>query len=52
MTHGIGLEKTASTIHPYPAQGEIFKRAAGEYQKTRVTPSVRRVLDVFFRVFR
>ena len=52
VTHGIGLKKIASTIHPYPTQGEIFRRAAGEYQKTRVTPSVRRVLDVFFRVFR
>ena len=46
VTRGIGLKKIASTIHPCPTQGEILERAAGEYRKTRVTPSVGRVLVV------
>jgi len=52
ITHRIGLRKIASTIHPYPTQGEVFKRAASEYQKSRVTPAVRKALAMFFRVFR
>jgi pyruvate/2-oxoglutarate dehydrogenase complex dihydrolipoamide dehydrogenase (E3) component len=52
VTHGIGLKKIASTIHPYPTQGEIFKRAAGEYQKSRVTPRVKKILDIFFKIFK
>ncbi len=52
VTHRLGLKKIASTIHPYPTQGEVFKRAAGEYQKTRLTPRVRRILGAFLRVFR
>ncbi len=33
-----------------PPQGETFKRTAGEYRKTRVTPSVGRVLASVGRV--
>ncbi|HET6343956.1 MAG TPA: mercuric reductase, partial [Myxococcota bacterium] len=28
ITHGIGLAKIASVIHPYPTQGEVVKKAA------------------------
>ncbi len=51
MTHGLGLKKIASTIHPYPTQGEIFKRASSEYQKTLLTPRVKKILGMFFKIF-
>ncbi len=41
MTHGLGLRKLASVIHPYPTQAEIIKRAADAYNRTRLTPGVK-----------
>lgn len=44
MTHGLGLRKLSSVIHPYPTQAEIIKRAADAYNKTRLTPTVKKLL--------
>jgi len=52
VTHGIGLEKFASTIFPYPTQGEIYKAAASAYQKKKLTPTVQKILDFWMRVFK
>ncbi len=38
---GIGLRRIAETIHPYPTQVEVVKRAADAYNRTRLTPRVR-----------
>lgn len=43
MTHGIGLGKVASTIHPYPTQAEAIRRAGDAYSRTRLTPTVANV---------
>lgn len=51
ITHGIGLSKFASTILPYPTQGEILRRVAGEYQKTKLTDTVRKILGVWMKIF-
>ncbi len=40
MTHGVGLGKIANTIHPYPTQAEVIAKAAGAYNRTRLTPRV------------
>lgn len=40
ITHGLGLRKLASVIHPYPTQAEIIKRAADAYNRKRLTPRV------------
>lgn len=42
---GIGLRKLATTIHAYPTQAEVVKRAADAYNRTRLTPRVRRLLE-------
>jgi pyruvate/2-oxoglutarate dehydrogenase complex dihydrolipoamide dehydrogenase (E3) component len=47
MTHGIGLRKLASVIHPYPTQAEVIKRAADAYSRTRLTPGVKRLFERF-----
>ncbi len=47
ITHGIGLRKLASVIHPYPTQAEVIKRAADAYNRTRLTPGV---MKLFKRV--
>ena len=42
MTCNIGLGKIASTIHPYPTQAEVIKKAADAYNRTRLTPGIKR----------
>ncbi|MDE0838948.1 MAG: FAD-containing oxidoreductase, partial [Kiritimatiellae bacterium] len=43
MTHGIGLGKIASTIHPYPTQAEAIRRVGDAYNRTRLTPTVAKI---------
>jgi len=52
VTHGIGLAKIASVIHPYPTQGEVVKKAADTWRRGKLTPRVKRILGAWFRVFR
>jgi hypothetical protein len=52
ITHGIGLGRIASTIHPYPTQSEVFRKAANQWQRGRLTPTVKKIFDLWFRTFR
>lgn len=45
MTHGLGLRKLSSVIHPYPTQAEVIKRAADAYNRTRLTPTVKKLFE-------
>ena len=49
MTAGVGLGTIAKTIHPYPTQGEVIKKAADAYNRTRLTPLVKRIFDALLR---
>ncbi len=40
MVAGVGLGTIANTIHPYPTQAEVIKRAGDAYNRTRLTPFV------------
>lgn len=40
MTAGVGLGGVAKTIHCYPTQAEIIKKAADAYNRSRLTPRV------------
>ena len=51
VTHEIGLSKFAGTIFPYPTQGEVIKKAANAWTKTRLSPTVKRLFDTWFRIF-
>ena len=44
MTSGISLGKIASAIHPYPTQAEAIRKAGDAYNRTRLTPTVKRVM--------
>jgi pyruvate/2-oxoglutarate dehydrogenase complex dihydrolipoamide dehydrogenase (E3) component len=50
MTAGLGLGKIGATVHPYPTQGEVFRKAADAWRRRRLTPRARSVLRVFFRL--
>lgn len=41
MTHGLGLRKIASTIHPYPTQAEAIRKVGDQFNRTRLTPLVK-----------
>ncbi|GBC83493.1 Mercuric reductase [bacterium HR10] len=44
MVKNIGLASLSSVIHPYPTQAEAIRKAADAYQRTRLTPGVKKLL--------
>ena len=45
ITNKLGLGAIARTIHPYPTQAEAIKKLADTYNRTRLTPLVKRLLS-------
>jgi pyruvate/2-oxoglutarate dehydrogenase complex dihydrolipoamide dehydrogenase (E3) component len=45
MTHGLGLKKIGSTIHPYPTQAESIRKLGDQYSRTRFTPFVQKLFN-------
>ncbi|RJP33574.1 MAG: mercuric reductase [Phycisphaerales bacterium] len=45
MVAGRGLGTIARTIHPYPTRAEIIRKAGDAYNRTRLTPFVRRLFQ-------
>ena len=52
IVNGVGLGGIGRTIHPYPTQAEVFRKAADVWRRGKLTPRVRKLLDLFFRIFR
>jgi pyruvate/2-oxoglutarate dehydrogenase complex dihydrolipoamide dehydrogenase (E3) component len=50
MTAGLGLRKIGATVHPYPTQSEVFRKAADAWRRTRLTSPARAVFRAFFRL--
>lgn len=48
----IGLGTLASVIHPYPTQAEAIRKAGDAYNRTRLTPTVKRLFGTFLRLTR
>ena len=49
MGERLGLKAIAGTIHPYPTQAEILKKAAEAHLRSRLTPSLQQWLKRYFR---
>ena len=49
MTAGIGLGRLASVIHPYPTQAEAIRQVGDMYNRTRLTPTVKRLFTAWLR---
>ncbi len=45
---GIGLKTISGVIHPYPTQAEAIKQVADAYNRTRLTPLLRRLFSYWF----
>jgi pyruvate/2-oxoglutarate dehydrogenase complex dihydrolipoamide dehydrogenase (E3) component len=43
MAGKVGLGTIANVIHPYPTQAEVIKKAADAWNRTRLTPTVKRL---------
>ncbi|MEW4529754.1 mercuric reductase [Maioricimonas sp. JC845] len=52
MTHGLGLKQIGSTIHPYPTQAEAIRKTGDLYNRTRLTPLVKKLLGWWLSVTR
>jgi pyruvate/2-oxoglutarate dehydrogenase complex dihydrolipoamide dehydrogenase (E3) component len=47
---GLGLGAFANLIYPYPTLAEGLKATAGAYTRTRLTPMVKRLFGLWFRL--
>ena len=47
MTGKLGLGTIANVIHPYPTQAEAIRKTAEQWNRTRLTPSVQRLLKTW-----
>ncbi len=47
IVSGVGLRKIAETIHPYPTQAEVLKRAGDAWNRNRLTAGLRRLFAAF-----
>ena len=45
MTNNLGLKQIANTIHPYPTQADAIRKVADRYNRTRLTPMVKRIIQ-------
>jgi pyruvate/2-oxoglutarate dehydrogenase complex dihydrolipoamide dehydrogenase (E3) component len=52
IARGATLNDSSSTIYPYPTQVEALRKAGDTYRRTRLTPSVRRSFERYFRLTR
>jgi pyruvate/2-oxoglutarate dehydrogenase complex dihydrolipoamide dehydrogenase (E3) component len=49
ITAGLGLSSIGKTIHPYPTQAEAIKRLADAYNRTRLTPLVKKLFMAWLK---
>jgi pyruvate/2-oxoglutarate dehydrogenase complex dihydrolipoamide dehydrogenase (E3) component len=49
ITSGLGLSAIGKTIHPYPTQAEVIRKLADAYNRTRLTPFVKKVLAAWLK---
>jgi pyruvate/2-oxoglutarate dehydrogenase complex dihydrolipoamide dehydrogenase (E3) component len=44
LRNGVGLKGISATIHPYPTQAEAIRRLGDQYNRARLTPTVKWLL--------
>ena len=49
MKHRIGLGKIASVIHPYPTQTEAVRKLGDQFNRTKLTPTVKSLFNMWLR---
>ena len=49
LTHGASLGDLGSTIHPYPTQAEAIRQVGDMFNRTRLTPRVKKIFAAWLR---
>ena len=49
LAHGVGLGRLARVIHTYPTQAEGIRKLGDAYNRTRLTPTVKRIFETWLR---
>jgi pyruvate/2-oxoglutarate dehydrogenase complex dihydrolipoamide dehydrogenase (E3) component len=52
MAAKLGLGAVANIVHPYPTQAEVVKKAADAWNRTRLTPTVKKIFAWWLRIHR
>ena len=52
MVAKVGLGTLASVIHPYPTQADAIRQLGDQYNRTRLTPAVKRLFKAFLALTR
>ncbi len=50
MTNGLGLSKIGASIHPYPTQAEAIRRLGDQFNRTKLTPFSKKMLNLLRRL--
>jgi len=48
MNNDIGLGSLSKVIHPYPTQAEAIRKAGDLYNRSRLTPTVKKLMSMWF----
>lgn len=52
MVNGLGLKAIGNVIHPYPTQAEAIRQVADAYNRSRLTPFIKKVLTFWLSLRR
>lgn len=52
VTNRLRIGALGKTIHPYPTQGEVFRKAADQWNRRRFSPGLQKLLGWYFRALR
>ncbi|MDP1561386.1 MAG: mercuric reductase [Pirellulaceae bacterium] len=52
MKHRIGLGKISAVIHPYPTQAEAIRKLGDQFNRTKLTPTVKWLFNKWLRLRR
>ncbi len=52
MTANLSAGMLSNTIHPYPTEGEIWRKLGDKYNRTRLTPRTKKVLSTLLSIRR
>ena len=52
MKYGIGLGKVSSVIHPYPTQAEAIRKVGDQFNRTRLTPTIKGLMLKWLNITR
>ena len=50
MVNKIGLSKIGATIHPYPTQAEAIRKLGDQFNRTKLTPNSKAILNLLRRI--